>query len=271
MEITKVLKDNNFSFNHKFGQNFITDNNFLESVVNDTGINRDDEVLEIGTGAGTLTRVISQNAKKVVTYEIDKKLTEVLNTTLQDLENVTLKMKDVMSVSLEEIESDFEDGYHMIANLPYYITTPIIFKFIESQKLKSLNIMVQKEVAERITAKPNSKDYGIITVMIDYFGDASISRIVKRNMFIPAPNVDSAIVSIKLNKKYDVEYDIFSRVVHGAFAMRRKTLVNNLEKAFKINKEELTKIIEPLKPTVRAEELSTQDFVNLANKLREYK
>ena len=161
MEITKVLKDNNFSFNHKFGQNFITDNNFLESVVKDTGINNEDEVLEIGTGAGTLTRVISQNAKKVVTYEIDKKLTEVLNTTLQNLENVTLRMKDVMSVSLEEIESDFAGGYHMIANLPYYITTPIIFKFIESQKLKSLNIMVQKEVAERITAKPNSKDYGI--------------------------------------------------------------------------------------------------------------
>lgn len=267
MEITKILQAENYEFAKKFGQNFITDTNLLNAIVADCDLTKADEVLEIGTGAGTLTNALATKAKKVVTYEIDKRLMPILNQTLLGITNVELNFKDIMQVPLNEIEDKFINKYHIIANLPYYITTPIIFKFIESNKLKSLNIMVQKEVAERIVAK-NGKDYGILSIMIDFYGNAKIKRIVNRNMFTPPPNVDSAIVNIELQQKYNCDKVLFKEVVHKSFAMRRKTLQNNLKQGFNLTEEQLSILLNPYKKGIRAEQLNTQDFVNLCNEMQ---
>lgn len=266
MEILKILKDNNFDFAKKFGQNFITDTNLLKAIVNDCELLPTDEVLEIGTGAGTLTRAIAEKAEKVVSFEIDKRLTEVLAQTLGGCNNVNLHFGDIMDIPLSDIEANFKGDYKMVANLPYYITTPIIFKFLKSKRLKSFNIMVQKEVAERITAK-SGKDYGILSIMIDFYGDAKITRIVNRNLFNPAPNVDSAIVQINLKHKFDCDEELFSSIVHKSFAMRRKTLNNNLKQGFDLSATQIADILADYPAGVRAEQLSTQDFVNLTNKL----
>lgn len=266
MEVTKLLKENNFEFAKKFGQNFITDTNLLNAIVADCNLLPIDEVLEIGTGAGTLTQAISKKVHKVVTYEIDKRLKDILSETLKDCPNVTLNFADIMEKDLLEIENQFTKPYHLVANLPYYITTPIIFKFLKSKSLKSLNIMVQKEVAERIVAK-SGKDYGILSIMIDFYANAKIARIVNRNLFTPPPNVDSAIVQIAVTHKYDCNEDLFSLLVHKSFAMRRKTLYNNLKQGFNLSTPQLEDLISPLPLTTRAEQLSTQDFVNLTNEL----
>jgi len=268
MNIKQLLSVNNFEFNKKFGQNFITDTNLLNAIVKDTGITREDEVLEIGTGAGTLTQIIAENCKKVITYEIDKKLTEILQATLSPLANCVSHITDVMKMTLSQIEDEFEGKYHIIANLPYYITTPIIFKFLNSSKLITMNIMVQKEVAERICAKPNTKNYGIISILINAVADAKISRIVNRNMFTPPPNVDSAIVQITKNNKYpNLNIEQFGELVHCSFAMRRKTLVNNLSTYYQKTKDEITSIINPLSPNIRAESLTIEDFIMLCDKI----
>lgn len=266
MEITKLLKQNNFEFAKKFGQNFITDTNLLNAIVQDCNLSPNDEVLEIGTGAGTLTQAISKKVEKVVTYEIDKRLKDILSETLKDCPNVTQNFADIMEEDLTKIELQFSKPYHMVANLPYYITTPIIFKFLKSKNLKSLNIMVQKEVAERIVAK-SGKDYGILSIMIDFYGNAKIARIVNRNLFTPPPNVDSAIVQIEITRKYDCNEDLFSNLVHKSFAMRRKTLYNNLKQAFNLTQPQLENLLSQHTLNVRAEQLSTLDFVNLTNKL----
>lgn len=219
------------NFKKKFGQNFIFDKNLLSAIVKDADIKKEDEVLEIGAGAGTLTEIISQNAKKVVSYEIDKDLEVKLNSL--HLKNTTFVFGDIMKYDIDEIEKSFDGKYKMIANLPYYITTPIIFKFInESKNIESLCIMVQKEVAERIIAKKGNKDYGVLSIMIDFFGSAEIKRIVERKMFYPVPNVDSAVCLIKVDKSKHASIDgnAFYRFIQGCFLMRRKTLRNNLLK-----------------------------------------
>ena len=218
----------NHNFKKKFGQNFLNDKNLLKAIVNDAKLNAKDEVLEIGAGTGTLTKIISQTAKKVVSYEIDKDLEPHL--TSLSLKNVTFKIKDIMQLPLEEIENDFEGKYKIIANLPYYITSPIIFKFLNnSKKIESLTIMVQKEVAQRIVAPVGTKDYGVLSIMINFYGQAFISRSVNRKMFTPVPNVDSAVVVIKAEKKYDIDGEHFFRFIQQCFSMRRKTLKNNLK------------------------------------------
>ena len=270
MNIKEILKEKKFKFEKKYGQNFITDKNLLSAIVEDCKITKEDSVLEIGPGAGTLTQEISKRAKKVLCYEIDTNLKSVLEQTLFDCKNVEVVYKDFMKVSKEEIVEKLGQNFILIANLPYYITTPIIFKAIELKELKKMFIMVQKEVAERICAK-SGKDYGILSVMIDFVSDASITRIVNRNMFTPTPNVDSAIIKIEMkNKGYDCDYNAFSLIVHSAFSMRRKTLANNLMNALKISREQAQELISPLNPNIRAEELSTQDFVNLAKKYMEF-
>lgn len=219
----------NHEFKKKFGQNFLTDKNLLNAICQDAQVSENDDVLEIGAGAGALTQALSQNAKKVVSYEIDKDLeNHLLNL---ELNNVKFVFGDIMNYSIEEIEKDFEGEYKMIANLPYYITTPIIFKFLNnSKKIKSLTIMVQKEVAERIVADANGKDYGVLSIMTQFYGDAQINRIVSRKMFHPQPNVDSAVVTIQLDReKYkNIDGEKFYNFIKSAFSMRRKTLRNNL-------------------------------------------
>lgn len=219
----------NHNFKKKFGQNFISDKNLLSAICHDASIDNTSNVLEIGAGAGTLTSEISSMAKSVVSYEIDRDLQEHLLSL--NLPNTNFVFGDIMDFSTKEIEKYFEGEYKIIANLPYYITTPIIFKFLnESTRLKSLTIMVQKEVAERIVADVGGKDYGVLSIMVKFFGEAKINRIVSRKMFYPQPNVDSAVVTIEIKKdKYkNIDKNKFYKFIQTAFSMRRKTLKNNL-------------------------------------------
>lgn len=219
----------NHEFKKKFGQNFISDKNLLNAICEDAEVCESDEVLEIGAGAGALTSAISQKAKKVVSYEIDNSLKEHLESL--NLKNVDFIFGDVMDYELKEIEKNFKGEYKLIANLPYYITTPIIFKFLtNSQKITSLTIMVQKEVAERIVAASGGKDYGVLSIMTAFYGEAQINRIVSRKMFYPQPNVDSAVVTIKINReKYkNINGEKFYNFIKCVFSMRRKTMKNNL-------------------------------------------
>ncbi len=270
------ILDKDFRFNKKFGQNFIFDQNFLRSVVKDAEINNETDVLEIGAGAGTLTKVLGENARKVVSYEIDTNLKQTLSENLKDSSNVEVIFKDIMKASMEEIEKNFEGSYVLIANLPYYITTPIIFKFLEeATRLTRLVIMVQLEVANRICSKAGSSEYGAINPAIDYRGTAKIVRRVSRRMFMPMPNVDSAIVRIDIDKnKYKInDRKLLDNVIKSAFQMRRKTLQNNLKNSFSINQSQLDEIFTKmrLEANVRGETLTTDQFVELSNLLSELK
>ena len=258
------MKD--FTFKKKFGQNFISDKNLLNAIVDDAQITADDEVLEIGAGAGSLTQALSARAKKVVSFEIDKDLCEHLNSL--NLQNVNFVFDDFMKHSLDEIEANFEKEYKVVANLPYYITTPIIFRFLEeTKKCKSLTIMVQKEVAERVCAKEGGKDYGILTVMANFYGSPQINRIIKRQMFFPVPNVDSALLTIKLepNKFGEVDSQKFSKFIKACFSMRRKTLLNNLSTLY--SKEKLKGVLDAQTLGKRAEQFSLEEFLQIFNKL----
>ena len=269
------LFQTSFKFNKKFGQNFIFDNNLLSAIVNDAGVDENTLVLEIGTGAGTLTRALAKKAKQVITFEIDRELEPYLTSVFEGYENIKINFLDIMKLNLENFEKELNgEKYVMVANLPYYITTPIIFKFLEEAKnLTAMYIMVQKEVADRICATAGSSDYGSITASIDVRGDARISRKVNRKMFTPAPNVDSAIVEIKLNNN---KFEVFSpklleRVITASFAMRRKTLANNLKSAFGLNSSQINDILTQmeLKEGVRGETLTSLQFVKLSNILFE--
>ena len=250
-----------FNFKKKYGQNFLSDKNLLKAIVGDAEVSKDDTVLEIGAGAGALTQELSLSAKKVIAFEIDTDLEETLLSL--NLKNVTFIFQDFMKVSLKDFEKDL-DRYKVVANLPYYITTPIIFKLLEeSEKVESLTIMVQKEVAERIVCEAGSKDYGILSVMIKFYGEAKINRIVKRQMFNPMPNVDSAVVTIKIDRaKYtSINREKFSKLVKTAFSMRRKTLLNNLSSLY--SKEILKSKFDEKFLTRRAESLTIDEFINL--------
>ena len=270
MEINEILRDCNFEFKKKFGQNFITDKNLLTAICEDAEISKQDNVLEIGVGAGTLTKALSEYAKKVVGVEVDKSLFDVLSMSLKGYENIEIVFKDFLKTEATEINNMFDGSFKVVANLPYYITTNIIFKLVEEDfACESLTLMVQKEVAERLSSKPGTKDYGTITAELDSIGDVEIKRIVNRNMFTPMPNVDSAIVNIKLNKnKFDIkDLGLHQKVIRASFSMRRKTLANCLKTNFGFNTEQLDSVFEGLNfdKTVRGEALSTQDFVKLSN------
>ncbi len=271
--VSEVLKDNNFRFNKQFGQNFITDTNLLASMVQDANITNEDIVVEIGPGAGTLTREIAKVAKKVYAFEIDKNLVPILNETLQDvLDKVEVIFKDIQKVSENELKKLLNgQNYKVVANLPYYITTPIIMKFLESDyKPQSITIMVQKEVADRLTSKANDSDFGAITLAINLEGEAIETRFVSRQMFMPPPNVDSTIVRIDILDKYkDVDKKKVKKIIKAALCMRRKTLVNNLSNSFKISKEEIIKILEQmnLDSLVRGEALDIDQYIKLSTLL----
>lgn len=262
----------NHVFNKKFGQNFISDKNLLAAIVKDANISQNDEVLEIGAGAGALTEELAKSAKKVVSYEIDKTLTEHLKEIEEKHENLTIKMEDALKTKIAELEKDFEGDYSLVANLPYYITSPLIFKFLEeTEKCKSITVMVQKEVGERFSAKAGSKNYGIPSVMIGFYCNCKIMRNVSRKMFFPEPNVDSCV--IRLDRKalnYDKKFiERFQKVVNSAFSMRRKTLANNLTKNLGLSREKCLDAIKKVgkAESVRAEELTINDFVALTQEL----
>lgn len=271
MSNLEILNKYDFKFNKAYGQNFIFDTNFLKSFV-DGIITKDTDVLEIGPGAGTLTGILCEYARTVISYEIDKNLEPILKENLSKYDNSKIIFGDIMKFKMEEIESNFNGKYTMVANLPYYITTPIIFKFLENAtKMQSMIIMVQLEVAERLVAKAGSKDYGAITPAIDYRANAKIIKRVSRKMFTPVPNVDSAIVKIDfIENKYPIDNtNILDETIKSAFAMRRKTLENNLKTTFKLDSATIQDILSRLNlpPQVRGEKLTTEDFVKLSNEI----
>lgn len=270
--IKDIIRGVDFHFNKALGQNFITDSNLLDAIVADSGINGDDTVVEIGTGAGTLTRAIAKVAKKVYSFEVDRNLQPVLALSLQGVDNAEVIFRDVLKMKDDELKSVVGDSFKVVANLPYYITTPLAMRFIESTlDVKSVTIMVQKEVALRFVAKPNTADYSAITLAIEMAGNAQITRNVSRNMFFPSPNVDSAVVRIDIDRtKLDGENaPLLHKLVRSSFAMRRKTLANNLSVAFQIDKQEAGKLIEEagFSPMVRGEALSLDDYKKLTKTL----
>ncbi len=271
-----LLKKYDFKFNKSFGQNFIFDTNLLRAIASDADIDKSTQVLEIGTGAGTLTKILGDMAKSVVSYEVDKNLKPVIEENLAGVTNVQVKFGDILEQSINSIEQNFSGEYKMVANLPYYITTPIIFKFLEqSTNLKTMVIMVQKEVAERLCATEGSANYGAITASIKLWGNAKITRIVKRNMFVPAPNVDSAIVRIDYEpNKFNIsDISLTKQVIRSAFNMRRKTLANNLKTSFNLSPEQIINILNKanLNEKIRGEALPVNKFVEIANLISEIK
>lgn len=266
MDVKSVLTDCGFRFNKKYGQNFITDGNLLSAIVCDARVSPSDTVVEIGAGAGTLTARLADAAAKVISFEIDQNLREPLAVALAGRSNVKLVFGDVLDFDMDEVESMAGGPYKVVANLPYYITTPVLMRFIEqSRQMTSMTVMVQKEVAERLCAKPSTKEYGRITVATEFFGGATYTRTVPRQMFYPQPNVDSAVVRIQKNKRFDCDAKLFGRVVKSAFAMRRKVLSTCLAAGLGISKEKAAEAIESVgkSPTVRGEALSPDDFARL--------
>ena len=271
MKMKDVLNATSFRFNKALGQNFISDTNLLKGIVADSGVKEGDVVVEIGTGAGTLTRQIAEVAKKVYSFEVDKNLIPVHELSLQGLDSVDVIFRDVLKMKDDEFKSIVGDGeFKVVANLPYYITTPLIMRFLESDlKVTSLTIMVQEEVGRRLVAKPNTPDYSAITLAVLLRGSATITRKVNRNMFYPAPNVDSAVVRIDVEEgKLDGEDKaLVHRLVRSAFAMRRKTLVNNLNASMGLTKAEAVEKLQNagLDERVRGEALSLEDYIRLSH------
>lgn len=253
----------NFEFKKKFGQNFLTDKNLLEKIVLEAGVTKDDTVVEIGAGKGSLTEMLSKHAKKVYAFEIDSELFDYLAQKFAG-SNVRLLFEDVTKVSDKWLNEIVGGKFKLVANLPYYITSPILTRFLKNPNLISLTVMVQEEVADRIIAKPKTKDYGVLTIMCGLFGSAQKVMNVNRKMFYPVPNVDSAVVKIDRFKTQTNLNEDFINFVKKAFSMRRKKLSSNiLGKG--ISKEEIEQILVKMGygESARAEELSIDDFKKL--------
>lgn len=275
MNIKSILEQNGFRFNKGYGQNFLTDDNVLSSIVASSQITDEDTVIEVGCGAGTLTRHIASVAKKVVGFEIDNNLNKVLDITLADCNNVQIIFDDIMKLSMHDIHQYVGNApYKLVANIPYYITSPLIMKFIEnSQLIDSMTLTIQKEVADRLCAKSGS-DYGAITVAIDIVAQCSMQQYLPRQLFYPQPNVDSAVVRIDVNRnKYDiVDMALLKKLIKCAFAMRRKTLTNNLMSSFGYNRSQCQQLLDAVGINIQArgETLTTDQFVQLANTMAKY-
>lgn len=269
--VKEILAENSFGFKKKFGQNFITDKNLLESIVSLAEVGKEDTVIEIGCGAGTLTRALSGAAKRVIAFEIDASLQPVLAQTLAGLENVEVVFRDFLKVDLRQLESELQ-AYKVVANLPYYITTPLVMKLIEqSKKCESLTVMVQEEVADRLCAKENTPEYGAITAAVALRAEAKIIKRVPRTAFMPRPNVDSAVVNLKIEDgRLPVkDREIYKKVVRAAFLSRRKTLVNNLMVTFSLKRAEAEEVLNAVGIDLKArgETLSPKEFAALSDGL----
>ena len=276
-----IMNKFNIVANKRYGQNFLIDDNILQGIVSAADITGEDLVIEIGPGLGNLTEYILNTAKYGLLVEIDPKMIAVLEDRFKDRTNYTLLNEDILKVDIDtlvekiKIEKgiDFK-GVKVVANLPYYITTPIIFQLLEdSNCIESITVMVQKEVAERMTADSHSKEYGILTIMVDYFSNANIDIIVPNSSFIPEPGVTSAVITLKKNRKYEVKNEkVFFELVHKAFAQRRKKMTNSLSSNNfnNMSKQEIEDLFTKceLSLTTRAEELETIDFVNIANNIK---
>ena len=268
-ELKTVLDKHGFRFKKQFGQNFLSDTNLLDSIVTASGIDENTTVVEIGCGAGTLTKAIAKKAKKVYAFDIDRDLQPVLAETLKGCENIEVIFRDFNKINLQEFEKEIGE-YSVVANLPYYITTPLVAKFLEeSEKVQSLSIMVQEEVAERFCAKEDTPEYGSITASIALKGEAKIVKRVSRNLFMPRPTVDSAVVRIDFQRgRIQVKDEkAYRQTVKCAFLNRRKTLENNLVNFFKVSRETAKKILAEagVDEKARGETLSPQRLAILSD------
>jgi len=259
------------------GQHFLVDSRPLISMLNAAELSPEDEVLEIGPGLGVLTRELCLTAKQVVAVEKDRQLVPILEDLTRDFKNICILEADVLKLDLEKLrESHFEGNFKVVANLPYYITSPIIMKIIENRHLIPLAVlMVQKEVAQRLTATPASKDYGILTIAVNMYADVKMICTVSKNSFLPPPKVESAVVQILLRQKPRVEVDeeFFFKVVEAAFGERRKTLKNSLSRRLNIpgiNAEVIAKALEvaEIDPMRRGETLSIEEYAKLVEALK---
>ncbi|HGA3681337.1 TPA: 16S rRNA (adenine(1518)-N(6)/adenine(1519)-N(6))-dimethyltransferase RsmA [Streptococcus agalactiae] len=276
-----ILERHGFTFKKSFGQNFLTDTNILQKIVDTAEIDKGVNVIEIGPGIGALTEFLAENAAEVMAFEIDDRLIPILADTLARFDNVQVVNQDILKADLQTQIQAFKNPdlpIKVVANLPYYITTPILMHLIEGKiPFAEFVVMMQREVADRISAMPNTKAYGSLSIAVQYYMTAKVSFIVPRPVFVPAPNVDSAILKMVRRDQPVVsvqDEDFFFRVSKVAFVHRRKTLWNNLTSHFgksEDTKAKLEKALEiaKIKPSIRGEALSIPDFASLADALKE--
>lgn len=275
-----ILERHGFTFKKSFGQNFLTDTNILQKIVDTAEIDKNVNVIEIGPGIGALTEFLAESAAEVMAFEIDDRLVPILADTLRDFDNVTVVNQDILKVDLAQYIAEFKNPdlpIKVVANLPYYITTPILMHLIESGiPFSEFVVMMQREVADRISAQPNTKAYGSLSIAVQYYMTAKVAFIVPRTVFVPAPNVDSAILKMVRRDQPAVEVQdekFFFKVSKASFVHRRKTLWNNLTSHFGKSEEtkaKLTAALEQaeLSPSVRGEALTLADFARLADALK---
>jgi len=276
-----ILERHGFTFKKSFGQNFLTDTNILQKIVDTAEIDKKVNVIEIGPGIGALTEFLAENAAEVMAFEIDDRLVPILADTLRDFDNVTVVNQDILKVDLAQYIAEFKNPdlpIKVVANLPYYITTPILMHLIESGiPFSEFVVMMQKEVADRISAQPNTKAYGSLSIAVQYYMTAKVAFIVPRTVFVPAPNVDSAILKMVRRDQPAVEVQdekFFFKVSKASFVHRRKTLWNNLTSYFGKSEEVKTKLENALEKAnlaanVRGEALDLEAFSRLSDALRE--
>lgn len=273
-KIKETLDRYGFKFSKSLGQNFLIDGNVVRKIVREAGITKDDYVLEIGPGMGTLTEELALNAKKVVAIELDKKLLPILDETLTNYDNVEIIYGDVLEVDLKKVIEEKLGGgpVKLVANLPYYVTTPIIGKLLEDGlNLESINVMVQKEVADRMAAGPGSKSYGSLSVFVNFYTNPKVVVKVPKTVFMPQPKIDSSVIRLELKSDLpDIDREKFFKVVKAAFSKRRKTIINALSTfGFDLEKEDIRHALERvgIKPEERAENISVEDFIKLSTEL----
>ena len=273
----EIINKYSFAFQKKFGQNFLIDSNILESIVSAADITKDDFVLEIGPGIGTMTQYLCEAARQVVAVEIDKMLIPILKDTLSEYDNVEVINQDVLKLDIKALaqEKNNEKPIKVVPNLPYYITTPIIMGLFESKvPIESITIMVQKEVADRMQTGPGSKDYGALSLAVQYYADAKVQLNVSASCFMPRPNVDSAVIKLTAHEKpvVDVDETLMFKVIRASFNQRRKTLVNGLKNSSELDytKEEIVQAIKAIgkEENIRGEKLTLEEFAALSNSLK---
>ena len=274
----EVLQKYKFNFQKKFGQNFLIDTHVLDKIIRESGVTKDDLVIEIGPGIGTMTQYLCENAREVVAIEIDKNLIPILEDTLSAYNNVTVINEDVLKVDIKKLAEEKNGGkpVKVVANLPYYITTPIIMGLFESHvPIDSITIMVQKEVADRMQEGPGSKEYGALSLAVQYYAKPEIVANVPPNCFMPRPNVGSAVIRLTRYENPPVEVNdekYMFALIRASFNQRRKTLINGLLNAGNLNitKEDVLQALETmqLSPTIRGEALTLEQFATLSNLLK---
>ena len=277
----EIIQKYEFMFQKKFGQNFLIDTHVLEKIISAAGITKNDCVLEIGPGIGTMTQYLAENAGHVVAVEIDRNLIPILKETLADYDNATVINEDILRVDIKALAEEYNGGkpIKVVANLPYYITTPIIMGLFESGvPIDNITVMVQKEVADRMKEGPGSKDYGALSLAVQYYAEPEIVANVPPNCFIPRPNVGSAVIRLTRHKEMPVEVKdpaLMFKIIRASFNQRRKTLQNGLGNAPELpyTKEQIAAAIAEmgLTPTIRGEALSLAQFAQLSDILGEMK